>query len=102
MNEQTAATNPGSQTGAFSLRANPRRFDPFVRRFYRLAALWKTETDHVTNLTEKCNHAAYRAILHPVFAVHQWPPTSNGSGIDHCNTRPKSCHWNEVRDIQCQ
>ena len=63
MNEQTAATNPGSQTDAIPLRANPRRFDPFVRRFYRLAAAWKTETDHLSNLTEKCNHAAYRSIV---------------------------------------
>jgi len=41
----------------------PRRFDPFVRRFYRLMAVWKSETGHVSNLTEKCNHAAYRSII---------------------------------------
>ncbi len=51
MNEQTAATNPGSQAGAIPLWNNPRRFDPFVRRFYRLAAAWKTETRHLSNLT---------------------------------------------------
>ena len=63
MNEQIAATNPGSQTEAIPLRANSRRFDPFVRRFYRLAAAWKTETGHLSNLTEKCDHAAYRSIV---------------------------------------
>ena len=43
MNEQTAADEFGSQTEAVALWVNPRRFDPFVRRFYRLAAVWKTE-----------------------------------------------------------
>jgi hypothetical protein len=63
MNEKTAATNSASQTEAIPFRANPRRFDPFVRRFYRLAAEWKTETGHLSDLTEKCNHAAYRSIV---------------------------------------
>ncbi len=63
MNEQTAATNSGSQTEAVALWVNPRRFDPFVRRFYRLAAVWKTETGHLSNLTERCDHAAYRSIV---------------------------------------
>jgi hypothetical protein len=40
-----------------------RRFDPFVRQFYRLAAVWRVETAHLSNLTQKCNHPAYRAIV---------------------------------------
>ncbi len=63
MNKQTAATNPGSQTEPVPLQANTRRFDPFVCRFYRLAAAWKIETGHLSNLTEKCDHAAYRSIV---------------------------------------
>ena len=43
--------------------ASLRRFDPFVRNFYRLMAVWKTETSHLSNLTERCNHAAYRSII---------------------------------------
>ena len=49
--------------GVFRPGGNLRHFDPFVRRFYRLAAAWKTETGHLSNLTEKCNHAAYRSIV---------------------------------------
>jgi len=63
MNEQSVATNPTPQEAAIPLRINQRRFDPFMRRFYRLAATWKTETAYLSNLTWKCNHAAYRSIV---------------------------------------
>ncbi|MCX7424580.1 MAG: hypothetical protein NTW96_02960 [Planctomycetia bacterium] len=40
-----------------------RQFDLVMREFYRLTAVWKTTTIHVSNLTEKCSHPAYKQIV---------------------------------------
>lgn len=34
-----------------------------LRKFYRLATIWKTTTIHVANITEKCSHPAYQQII---------------------------------------
>ena len=39
------------------------RLGPLQRDFYRLAAIWKTTTIHMSNITEKCSHPAYQQII---------------------------------------
>jgi hypothetical protein len=39
------------------------RYDPMVRRFHQLTALWKNDTMHLSNITEKCSHPAYQEII---------------------------------------
>ena len=34
-----------------------------LREFYRLTAIWKTATVHLSNITEKCSHPAYERII---------------------------------------
>ena len=38
-------------------------YGPTARRFYQLTALWKNDTLHLSNLTQKCSHPAYQAII---------------------------------------
>jgi len=52
-----------SKATEFQPQAGRPHFDPFLRRFYRLMAIWKSETGHLSNLAEKCHHAAYRSII---------------------------------------
>ncbi len=39
------------------------RFGSMLREFYRLTAIWKTATVHLSNITEKCSHPAYERII---------------------------------------
>jgi hypothetical protein len=34
-----------------------------LREFYRLTALWKVDTIHLSDITEKCSHPAYKQII---------------------------------------
>ncbi len=41
-----------------------RRCGSITREFYKLTAIWKTMTIHISDVTEKCSHPAYQQIIH--------------------------------------